>query len=208
MIILLEETVKFVVVAWLVVALIPVKFWKVEEPLDQRFANSPRPADITEVGMISPRVIVRLGVAPPDEEPDTPLAVVTPIAVTVPCGWAVQVKCPPVKVMALVPVHVESPNPVIDVPKKFVVEAVVANKLVVVAALPVALPKRSSARLALVLNRLVEEARLAKKFVVVAEVPVAVVKVKLRRVEEAVIKMPCLMPFTLAGLIYISVRLV
>ena len=42
------------------------------------------PVLATELGVIAPSVIVKFGVAPPLELPLTPLAVVTPIAVTVP----------------------------------------------------------------------------------------------------------------------------
>jgi len=75
---------RLVVVALVPVALRNVKFWRVEDASDQRLAKCPRPAETTEEGVMAPRVIVRFGVAPPDDEPDTPFAVVTPIAVSVP----------------------------------------------------------------------------------------------------------------------------
>ena len=40
--------------------------------------------ELTEVGVMAPRARVKFGVAPPEEEPEIPLAVVTPIPVTVP----------------------------------------------------------------------------------------------------------------------------
>lgn len=39
--------------------------------------------------MITPRAIVRAGVAPPEEEPEIPLAEAIETAVTVPCGVAI-----------------------------------------------------------------------------------------------------------------------
>lgn len=39
---------------------------------------------LTDVGVIAPSVIVRAGVAPPDDVPETPLAVTTETVVTVP----------------------------------------------------------------------------------------------------------------------------
>jgi hypothetical protein len=44
----------------------------------------------TVVGVIAPRDIVRAGVAPPEEEPDTPFAETTETAVTVPVAALVQ----------------------------------------------------------------------------------------------------------------------
>lgn len=41
----------------------------------------------TVVGVIAPKVMVKAGVAPPEEEPDTPFAVAIDTAVTVPAPF-------------------------------------------------------------------------------------------------------------------------
>ena len=61
-------------------------------------------------------VRVRVGVAPPEDEPVKPLEEATDTEVTVPCGCAVQENEPPVQVKAFVPVQEESPKPLMSCP--------------------------------------------------------------------------------------------
>jgi hypothetical protein len=83
-----------------------------------------------------------------------------------------------------------------NAPKRFVDDAVVAKKVVVVAAVPVALPKRRKPRLALVLKRFVEEAKEEKLVVEVALVVVALRPVKFWKVDEPLARMLAKVPRT------------
>ena len=84
------------------------------------------------------------------------------------------------------PVEVTLPA-LMAVAKRLVLEAVVEKRLVVVAFVPVALPKRKSAMFALVEKRLVEEAVPEKREVVVAEVVVEFVRIIFVKVASSVV---------------------
>jgi hypothetical protein len=100
-----------------------VRFWKVEEPLASKLVNVP------EVPVSVPKALVPVQVF---ESPRSVEEAVASVA---------HINTPPDQVSLLVPVHVERPKPFIAVPNRFVVEALVLKKFVVVALVPVALTK-------------------------------------------------------------------
>lgn len=97
-----------------------------------------------------------------------------------------QLKIPPDQIRALdAPLQVVRLKPFIEVPNRFVVEALVAKKLVVVAEVPVAEPKMRLVILPFVPNKLVLKKLVLVALVIVAKIPLKLVLVRVVIVDEA-----------------------